>query len=192
MTDLETRAGWPDDLRFLLARYPRETWPVHANLGEMARFWLKRHHMFRELGDVLIAAAAEHRAGIDHGLPLSPGFAARLQFFLSQLEIHHQVEDHQYFPLLRAAEARLARGFEVLERDHVLIHDGIVDTVTAANTFLQAMAAGRDALCHAADRYAGTSTRLIGRLVRHLGDEEDLIVPLILDRGEAALGVDGH
>ncbi len=74
----------------------------------------------------------------------------------------------------------------------MLIHDGIVDTVTAANTFLQAMTAGRDALCYAADRYAEASTPLIGRLVRHLGDEEELIVPLILDRGEAALGVDGH
>ena len=27
------------------------------------------------------------------------------------------------------------------------------------------------------------------QLARHLGDEEDLIIPLILDRGEAALGV---
>jgi hypothetical protein len=28
--------------------------------------------------------------------------------------------------------------------------------------------------------------------VRHLDDEEDLIVPLILDRGEEALGVAHH
>lgn len=192
MSDIEHRPGWTGELRFLLDRYPRDTWPAHANLGEMARFWLKRHDMFRELGDVLVAAAADHRAGIDAGAPLSPGFAARLQFFLSQLEIHHQVEDHQYFPLLRAADARLAPGFEVLERDHGLIHDGIVDTVATANAFLQAMTGERDVLRRAADSYADTSTRLIGGLLRHLGDEEDLIVPLILDRGEGALGIDGH
>ena len=30
---------------------------------------------------------------------------------------------------------------------------------------------------------------LLRLLTRHLSDEEDLIIPLILDRGEAALGV---
>jgi hypothetical protein len=30
---------------------------------------------------------------------------------------------------------------------------------------------------------------LLRLLTRHLGDEEDLIIPLILDRSEAALGV---
>ena len=46
---LARRSGWPDDLRVLIARYPREQWDAHANLGEMARFWLSRHAMFREL-----------------------------------------------------------------------------------------------------------------------------------------------
>jgi hypothetical protein len=30
---------------------------------------------------------------------------------------------------------------------------------------------------------------LLKRLLRHLDDEEDLVVPLILDRGEQTLGV---
>ena len=46
---LARRSGWPDDLRVLIARFPREQWEGHANLGEMARFWLSRHDMFREL-----------------------------------------------------------------------------------------------------------------------------------------------
>jgi hypothetical protein len=33
---------------------------------------------------------------------------------------------------------------------------------------------------------------LLKGLVRHLDDEEDLIVPLILDRSEEALGVAHH
>ena len=36
------------------------------------------------------------------------------------------------------------------------------------------------------------SGALIKGLIRHLDDEEDLIVPLILDRGEDALGVAHH
>ncbi len=42
------------------------------------------------------------------------------------------------------------------------------------------------------DDYAQASGALIKGLIRHLDDEEDLIVPLILDRGEHALGVAHH
>lgn len=42
-----------------------------------------------------------------------------------------------------------------------------------------------------AEDYAAASAALRQGLVRHLDDEEDLIVPLILERGEDALGV-GH
>jgi hypothetical protein len=43
----------------------------------------------------------------------------------------------------------------------------------------------------AADAYIQSGAVLLRGLIRHLDDEEDLIVPLILDRGEDALGV-GH
>ena len=49
-----------------------------------------------------------------------------------------------------------------------------------------------DALKRCGDEYAQASGTLIKGLVRHLDDEENLIVPLILDRGEEALGVAHH
>ena len=42
---------------------------------------------------------------------------------------------------------------------------------------------GRAAARHAADRYVRESDTLYRRLVRHLSDEEDLIIPLLLERG---------
>ncbi len=50
---LARRSGWPEDMRVLLARYPREQWDGHANLGEWAPFWLSRHAMFRELSGMI-------------------------------------------------------------------------------------------------------------------------------------------
>jgi hypothetical protein len=44
-------------------------------------------------------------------------------------------------------------------------------------------------MMRAADRYADTGQRLLRKLGRHLEDEEDLIIPLILDRGEGPLGI---
>jgi len=185
---LDTRAGWPTDLRVLADRYPREVWTGHANLGEMARFWLQRHDMFREIGTALEQATQAFRAGTATAEDLRAWFPPRLQFFLEQLHAHHQVEDLHFFPVFQAAEARLARGFDVLEADHRVIHQAIEGAVESANAFLRTPA-DADALRRAADRYAASGDVLLGKLTRHLRDEEDLIIPLILDRGERALGV---
>ncbi len=119
---LARRSGWPEDLRVLVARYPREQWQGHANLGEMARFWLSRHDMFRELAGMIQAIETQFRAGTLPAAEFPRQLVPRLQFLLSQLDVHHQIEDLHYFPIFRAAEARLARGFDVLEGDHHAIH----------------------------------------------------------------------
>ena len=188
---LATRSGLPDDLRLLLAHYPREIWTGHANLGEMASFWLSRHAMFRELGAMLDDAAARFRAGDIDAQQFAGFFAPRLQFFLQQLHAHHHIEDDHYFPIFRKADARLVHGFEMLEGDHDALAASIENSITAANDFLRALNGAPDAVRPAADGYMRNAAILLRGLTRHLDDEEDLIVPLILDRGELALGV-GH
>jgi hemerythrin-like domain-containing protein len=189
---LARRNGWPEDLRVLLARYPREEWDAHPNLGGMARFWLSRHAMFRELSATIEDITMKFQAG-----QLSPAefvrqFVPRLQFMLDQLNVHHQIEDMHYFPIFQAAEARLSRGFDVLEGDHHHIHADMARTAETANALLQALRGDSDRLRRCGDDYADASAVLLKGLIRHLDDEEDLIVPLILDRGEEALGVGHH
>jgi hypothetical protein len=186
---LDSRAGWPADLRLLVDRYPRETWDAHENLGAMGRFWLQRHDMFREIGDALSHATTAFRDGTASAADFRAWFPPRLQFFLQQLNSHHQVEDLHYFPAFQVAEARLAHGFTVLETDHEVIHQQIAATVESANAFLRAAVNEPDPLRAAGDRYVETSSGLLRLLRRHLADEEDLIIPLILDRGEASLGI---
>lgn len=188
-SDLNTRRGWPEELRFLLTRYPREQWTGHANLGQMARFWLERHNMFRELGGSLADATVKFRAGTTAPAEFRRWFAPRLQFFLQQLHAHHHVEDSHYFPIFRTAEARLVPGFAVLERDHEILHAGIMRSVESANEFLQALVSTDDKQRFAAGNYAEVNDRLLQQMLRHLDDEEDLIIPLILDRSEEKLGV---
>lgn len=189
---LARRSGWPEDMRALLLRYPREQWAAHANLGEMARFWLSRHAMFRELSGMIETITGDFRDGRLEA-PECPGLLVpRLQFLLSQLNVHHQIEDYHYFPIFRAADDRLARGFDVLEEDHHTIHADMARTAKTANALLRALADDAAAVRRCGDDYATASGALIGGLMRHLDDEEDLIVPLILDRGEEALGVAHH
>jgi hemerythrin-like domain-containing protein len=187
--DLDSRKGWPDDLRLFLDRYPREIWPTHANLGERMQFWLGVHRGFRDLGELLRDATLDFRSGQVTPDRFRQWFVPRLGHLVSHLHAHHQIEDFEYFPLLAAAERRLARGFDVLENDHEVIHATIAALAEAAQGFLQIETGDRDRLLSAGDRYADASDRLIVQLMRHLDDEEDLVVPLVLDRGEEPLGI---
>lgn len=186
--DLLTRTGLPPDLRLLIERYPRETWQAHPNLGAMARFWLERHRMFRELGVALTDGTSTFRDERIEVEPFVRWLAPRFNFFLNELHMHHMVEDQHYFPVFRAAERRLARGFDILDADHHTIDRFIHELAEAGTDLAGRRAAGKEfgaARERLGERLEGT----LRVLVRHLDDEEDLVVPLILDRSEAGLGV---
>lgn len=185
--DLMKRAGLPEDLRFLVAKYPRENWAAHHNIGGMAGMWLQRHGMFRELGGMLTGGIADYREGRTNANEFAQWFAPRLNFFLGNLDGHHNVEDQHYFPAFARAETRLKRGFDILDADHHMIHEALEMNAETANGFLRALKENEDKRRFAADAYADANQRLVAMLTRHLDDEEDLIIPLILDRGDAAL-----
>ncbi|MGX5846767.1 hemerythrin domain-containing protein [Mesorhizobium sp. PL10] len=175
------RAALPDDLRWLVQKYPRENWQGHANM------WLQRHDMFRELGGMLTNGIGDYREGRLTAQDFARWFAPRLNHFLGNLDGHHNVEDYQYFPAFAKAEPRLKRGFEILDADHHTIHEGLERNAEAANAFIRTLEESEDKQRFAADAYADENSRLIAMLKRHLADEEDLIIPLILDRGDRAL-----
>ncbi|WP_295813543.1 hemerythrin domain-containing protein [uncultured Nitratireductor sp.] len=186
---LETRTGLPADLRYLVDKYPREGWWEHPNLGEMAQFWLQRHDMFRELGGMLKTSAGDYREGKLAPHDFAAWFAPRLCFFLQQLHGHHQIEDLHYFPVFEKAETRMKRGFELLDNDHHVIHEALGRNAETGSRFLQALQSDHDRQRFAGDAYAMENEALLNMLLRHLEDEEDLIIPLILDRSEEGLGV---
>jgi len=185
--DLHTRDGWPDDLRILVEKYPRDVWRTHANLGELAQFWLERHADFRRLGATLDSAAADLREGRLAHDQFGPFFAPRLQLFLGHLEGHHQIEDFSFFPVFRAADARLAHGFDVLEGDHQTIHAEMQRVAEATNNMLRMAESHVDKRRAAVESYSKASETLLRFLARHLDDEEDLVVPIILEQSEREL-----
>ena len=55
----------PEDQRFLLEDYPRDSWQFHPGFKERTRHWLGAHKMFRRLGkqvrtDVELFLDTEH------------------------------------------------------------------------------------------------------------------------------------
>lgn len=181
---LDTRTGLPEPLRVLLREFPREGWD-RADLSPLIRFWLDRHMMFRRLTGKLERDA---RAALDGRIDLRAHAAALSRLggtFVGELHGHHHVEDAHYFPVLARHDARLEAGFALLDTDHHALDGHLQVFVGAANAVLQADAAGRH---DATGRLLAGIERLSPLLERHLTDEEDLIVPVLLKYGERGLG----
>lgn len=183
---LETRTGLPETLRVLLTDYPREGWARDPNFQGMVRFWLDRHMMFRKLMTLLLD---ETEALID-GKADPQHFAGRLSryggMFVNELHGHHQIEDIHYFPVLSRQDSRIEEGFRILDKDHHAIDAHLAGFVEGANRLLQGMES-RATLQDRAGAFRGDLVRLNGFLERHLTDEEELVVPVILKYGAEAL-----
>ena len=176
---LETRSGLPDALRVLLENYPRESWQSDAGFSDLVRFWLERHLMFRRVVDIMIDETEE---ALDQSMDLKV-YASHLAryggFFMQELHTHHVVEDQQYFPRLRGMEDRLSRGFDILDRDHRVI-DQHLDAFEGDVRSVFGVLKGSDDPRKAIEVFANRLSRTHHLLDRHLTDEEELIVPVIL------------
>ncbi|GAA6208564.1 hemerythrin domain-containing protein [Cognatishimia sp. WU-CL00825] len=178
--DINVRQGLPQDMQLLLRDYPRDAWPGHPNFARATQNWMRAHQMFRKLAEILEADTK----GILDKQTDPERFAARLGHYGNQLignlHGHHGWEDHSFFPELQAADDRFERGLEMLESDHVEM-DGLLDNLTRnANRYLKLSdLSPKDAENELPAILA--NTQAIGRfLTRHLADEEDLVVPIIL------------
>ncbi len=178
MTDelaLETRDRLPDGLRVLLETHPRAEWESHGNFAGLVQFWLERHMMFRKL-TALLREDAER--AMDQALDpnIQQSRLARYgSMLVNELHAHHQIEDHQYFPVLVGLEPALVSGFTLLDQDHQAM-DGLLDRfMQSANAVLK----GQGTL----GPFREELLSFDALLDRHLEDEEDLIVPVLLKHG---------
>ena len=182
---LATRSGLPEALRVLLEDYPREAWEADPGFGQLIRFWLDRHMMFRNLSARMTEDAQTAVEGNTDQQRYAAGLSRVGGMFVNNLHGHHQVEDAHYFPVLSQHDSRLDRGFAMLDADHHALDGQLAGFVTRANAVLQAEGAARQT---ATGRFLDELGTLAPLLERHLTDEEDLIVPVLLRYGEAGLG----
>jgi hemerythrin-like domain-containing protein len=185
---LDTRTGLPDALAYLRADYPRPGWRGHPRFGQLADFWLAVHDSLRGQGRQLGELIAAFREGQRDEAGFRAMFVPRLNQFLQQLNHHHQIEDHAYFPKFRALDPRMVAGFDLLEADHHVIHGALIETAKGGQALLDALARDKDAARRAADSYATAADRLLALLRQHLADEEELVMPAMLHHGERAVG----
>ena len=181
MTDLtlSTRTCLPDALRVLLEKHPRGAWEAHPNFSELTRFWLERHLMFRRLQAMLLGLTETSLDRREDPRQTTARLGRLASMFLNELHGHHSVEDLHYFPALCRLEPRLEEGFVLLDTDH-----------HALDPLLHSLADRTDAVLRGAPK-ANTEmgrlhtdlTKFATFLDRHLTDEEEIVVPVILEHG---------
>ena len=184
---LATRSELPDALRVLLADYPRDGWETDPGFDGLIRFWLDRHLMFRRLMREMRDAT---EALLDRKLDANRYAAMTSRYggmFVNGLHEHHTIEDTHYFPKLVTKDARIAKGFTILDKDHHDLDTLLADFVTRANEVL-GQTNNREGLQTSAGLFRDELAKLETLMNRHLIDEEELIVPVILHYGSPDMG----
>jgi iron-sulfur cluster repair protein YtfE (RIC family) len=177
---LATRTGLPSGFLYLRDEYPRDRWTT--KLDETAAFWLQMHASFRGHQAHMDGLVTQWRANGD-AAALHRQLIPALQSFLQHLDGHHRVESGQYFPMMRRIEPRIGAGIDLLDRDHDAIHETLEALFQGGLAFHRAVSGNAP---DAGDRAHRLSDLIDGNarpLLRHLEDEEDIVIPLIQLRG---------
>lgn len=170
----------PSEMRILLNEYPRDSWEAHPGFKEKTLHWLGAHKMFRQLGQI---TRKETERFLDKS-SAAEDFAARLSYFgnamVRNLHGHHGWEDHSYFPELFAADSRFGAGLEILEKDHKALDVVLEKFTETANRVIKLIHLDEKQAPDEAGRLHDVTETIEAFLERHLSDEEELAVPIIL------------
>ena len=172
------REGLSDDLRKLLLAIPKEEWQGHPNYWRGADFLQGVHRaILSESGafaNGLEALSGMPAGELERGLFLNE-LRHRGRHLLDHAHVHHHVEDDHYFPRFKRAYPRLARPIDLLDGDHRALEENLA-AVEGHLRVLLSETADRDTVGRALD-----DARALDRLLnRHIADEEDIVIPVLL------------
>jgi len=180
MTSIHERGGLPTEMQTLLRDYPRETWPGHPNFAASIAKWMGAHTMFRDLARVTREDTESYLDGEMSDDAFTRSLARYGDRLVRNLHGHHTWEDRRFFPELMAADPRFEAGLEMLETDHVEM-DALLDRFTRkANRTIQLAHLAPEGMGEEARGFHDEALAAEAFLARHLTDEEELVVPILL------------
>jgi len=170
----------PSDMKILLAEYPRDGWEAHPGFQDKTRQWLGAHNMFRRVALSVRRDAEQYLDGRQDGQDYISRLSYRGGALVNNLHGHHSWEDLSYFPELSAADSRFDAGLAILEKDHAVLHDVLEQFTQLANRVIRLVQLDEQHARNDVGKLHLVSETIESLLHRHLGDEEELAVPIIL------------
>lgn len=183
---VEKRAGLSPLLRKSLFELPREEWQRHPGFGGEAQFWTQIHEGLLSASATLSAWSAQlleaNEAGALQALmPQIHGLGRQLIHHAHQ---HHHIEDDHFFPAFLETWPQLKNPLDLLDNDHKVLAevlDSLELAVAGINLSPQASERQkRDLWLGGADKLHLAAKRLDILFIRHIGDEEEICIPAML------------
>lgn len=177
--DLRRRTELSPTLRRYLVALERDGWSRHPRYGGLPSFWMSMHASLRD-GSGQLVGGLEALMDVPAGAVAEAVARSRVvdlgDDLIGVTHHHHQVEDTHYFPLFLRAVPALQDPLRLLDGDHRVLAAAIVETEAGLDR-LRRGAADRDAVAD----LLGPSRELARILERHLHDEEEVVIPLLLE-----------
>lgn len=173
-------AGLRDSL-VALAEWPPQRWPGHPGYAGLASHWQDIHRaMVHNLGivEASLRALADGELADEERRRLAGQIGAAAMQSVEHLHGHHRLEDQSMFPQLLRASPALARPLNLLEADHIVLNAllGPFEHALARLPAADAPASAWDAVAEAGGRVARVARR-------HIEDEEEIVIPVVLGMG---------
>lgn len=175
---LHGRTDLPEPFTWLREAFPRARWTGVA-LPQTASHWLQMHDGFRQAGDRMGQTVSAYRADRLDTRAFHDQLLPTLAGFLQHLDGHHNIETGHYFPQFRRMEPRIAAGIDLLDRDHDAVHAHLEALADRGNALHAAVRSGAVDAADRAARLAEALDAATPDLLRHLDDEEDIVIPVI-------------
>lgn len=183
------RPGLSPTLRGGLIDVPRDAWANDPRFRGEPQVWLQIHRgllaaaaeLPRRCERLLLASEADEGARLEQCLTETRALAAQLT---EHAHGHHHIEDHHFFPIFARAVPALGAHLELLDGDHRVLAD-MLDRMERATAALpsrpgESAAARRDELLGPTERLLEAGERFDVLFRRHIGDEEEICIPIML------------
>ena len=177
----EVRAPLSETHKFLLNTYPRDQWPTHAGFAQKTQGWMMAHEGFRQLGGINQDFCEAWLAKNCDDEKLVRNISRYGDLMVRSLHGHHTWEDHNFFPEIFAADARAERGIEILEQDHEALEETLDRITHHGNRVIKLEKLSPRDMHDDVAELRDAFEKVNSLLKRHLSDEEELIVPIILE-----------
>lgn len=166
---------------------PREKWAMHPAFRGEPQYWTQIH------GGLLSASAtlaswSEQMLGEDDPVKLAQ-MGAEVSRLGHQLvhhaHGHHHIEDDHFFPVFLRAFPQLEHPLALLDGDHKVLAEVLDDLEKAVGGMAAVTRNGeagqRDAWLSASQVLLSPARRLDALFIRHIGDEEEICIPVMLN-----------